>query len=82
MTYLRHVFVKAFPENYYISCSLVTSRLNLPSFLFKIFKIYFRERRGRGKERSICFSTYLCSHWFILVCVLARDQTSKLGILG
>ena len=45
------------------------------------FKIDFRER-GKEKETLICFSTYLCIHWLILVCALTGDQTHNLGILG
>ena len=31
------------------------------------------------RETLICFSTYLCIHWLILVCALTRDRTSTLA---
>ena len=54
--------------------------------VFKNF-IDFREtgREGRrerepDKEREVCCSTYLCTHWLILVCALTKDQICKLGM--
>ena len=38
--------------------------------------------REREKETSICYSTYWCIHWLILVCALTGDWTHKLGVLG
>ena len=39
---------------------------------------------GRERERkiSICCFTYLCIHWLLLVCTLARDWTHNLDIGG
>ncbi|KAF6114751.1 hypothetical protein HJG60_010685 [Phyllostomus discolor] len=42
--------------------------------------IDFRERKGRGREKEICCSTYLCVHWLTLVCAVTRDRTHNLGI--
>ena len=36
--------------------------------------------RERERETSICCSTYLCIHWLILVCALARDGTHNLSV--
>ena len=36
---------------------------------------------GRERETSICCSTYLCIHWFILECAMIGDQTCNLGEL-
>ena len=42
-----------------------------------------REReRERQAERDICCSTYLCIHWFILVCALTLDLTRNFGVSG
>ena len=41
-----------------------------------------KREREREEETVICCSTYLCIHWLILVCVLTRDQTCNLGVLG
>ena len=44
-----------------------------------------REEGGeRERETSICCSTYLCTHWLILVCALTLtgDGTHILGALG
>ena len=49
---------------------------------FKDVLIYLEKGgwRGRGEgDISICFSTYLCIHWLILVCALTGDQTCNLG---
>lgn len=35
----------------------------------------------REGETSICFSSYLSTHWLVLVCVLTPDQTHNLGYL-
>ena len=36
----------------------------------------------KEREKSICHSTYLYTHWSILVCALTRDWTGNLGISG
>ena len=37
-------------------------------------------QRVRERETSVCCSTYSCTHWLILVCVLTRDQTHNLVV--
>lgn len=48
-----------------------------PTF-FLIYLSVFREGGGE-RESSICCSTYLCIHWLILTCTLARDGTHNLS---
>ena len=43
----------------------------------KCFKKLFTDFIERGE---ICFSTYLCIHWLILVCALTGDRTHNLGM--
>ena len=53
------------------------------SAIFILF-IDFQDREnggGRERESSMCCSTHLCIHWFLLVCALTGDQTHNLGIL-
>ena len=49
-------------------------------FILKFF-IIFRERK-RERETSVCCSTHLCIHWFILACALTGDQTNNLSVSG
>ena len=54
-------------------------------FFKKNSYIEFRERKERGEEEQetlICYSTYLCIHWLILICTLTEDQTHNLGLSG
>ena len=50
----------------------------------KNFFIYWWEKERKRERREtlilICFSTYLCIHWLILVCALTGDRTHNLGI--
>ena len=39
-------------------------------------------QRERLRATSICRSTHLCTHWFILVCALTGDRTCNLGVSG
>ena len=58
--------------NYQLNCSL--------------FKMYWFRERGDGgegeQEISICCSTYVCTHWLILVWALTGDQIRNLGVSG
>ena len=48
--------------------------------IFLNFLILEREEKREGeRERLICFSTYLCIYWLLLVCALTRDRTHNLG---
>ena len=48
---------------------------------YKVFIfVLILERENRGTW--ICYSTYLCTHWLILICALTRDQTCNLGASG
>ena len=49
------------------------------NFLFKMsfYLLIFREKEGGV---AICCSTYLCIHWFILICALTGDRTCSLGV--
>ena len=38
--------------------------------------------REREKTTLICFSTYLCIHWLLLVCALSKGLNPHLGISG
>ena len=62
---------------------LPLSHCHLPSpflaFLKKNLLIDFREK---GERETLICSTYLCIHQLIPVCVLTRDGTCKLGVLG
>ena len=50
-------------------------------FIFFIFIYWFLERERKDeRETSICCSTYSCSLWLILVCVLTRGQTHSLAV--
>ena len=49
---------------------------------FKINIICWFERGGRGRETSICCSTYPCTHWLTLACALTRNQTHNLDVSG
>ena len=55
------------------------------SEVFFFYLLIFLERRGRERETKretlICWSSYLCIHWLILVYALTRDRTCNLGIL-
>ena len=58
-----------------------------PDFLLKKKTkhfIDFRERKERSgggeREREMCCSTLLPTHWLILVCALTRDRTHNLSI--
>ena len=54
-------------------------------YLSLLLFIDFWERGGekeREREILICFFTYLCIHWLLLLCALIRDWTCNLGILG
>ena len=42
------------------------------------FKFLFIDER----ETLICYSTYLCMHWLLLICALTRDQTCNFGTSG
>ena len=45
-----------------------------PSFFFYIIYIFLNFYLLEG-ETLICFSTYLCIHWLILLCALTGDRT-------
>ena len=34
------------------------------------------------RETSVCCSTYLCTHWLILLCALTRYRTCNIGVSG
>ena len=50
-------------------------------FLLTLERVW-KEVGKRERERNICFSTYLCSPRFLLVCALTRDWTCNLGASG
>ena len=41
-----------------------------------------RERERERDKHQFWSSTYLCIHWWLLVCALTGDQTQNLGVLG
>lgn len=51
-------------------------------WFFKYFLLILqRESKGeRKRETSICYSTYICIHWLIIICALSRRQTCNLGV--
>ena len=51
-------------------------------YCYNILFIDFRERKERRRRNTDLLSTYLCTHWLILVCALTGDQNHNVGVSG
>ena len=60
----------------------ILNELAYPIFisLFIYLSIFREKDEGRERETSICFFTYLCNHWLLLVCALIEGQSYDLGM--